>query len=328
MITRILWATDFSQPAEKALKWALLFAKTFNASITVTHVAPDWVKYYEERGFSGWSEGELSQALAAIQSTHIGTLTEQVNERVEQLRSSGFRADGALLLGSPAVQILEYAELVHADLIALGSRGMRTLKEHLLGSTVARIVQGAQVPVMVVPAISPSGAGAKCEQILVPTDFSAATRAAIDYALCLAKAFGAQIHLLHVVELIESVGEREALKELERIVSNGLRQWVKECMGDGYEIPIHVVRCHHAADGIASFAERKGIDLIVMSTHGRTGLVRFLWGSVAEQTIEQVECPVIAAKAASFRKVLSRLNHHPSDSCSKFNCLIAPHSAL
>lgn len=320
MITRILWATDFSQAAEKALGWALLFAKTFDASITVTHVAPDWVRYYEERGLAGWTDSELPQALAAIQSVHIGALTERMNERVEQLRSSGFKVDGALLLGSPAVQILEYAELVHADLIVLGSRGTLTLKEHLLGSTSARIIQGAQVPVMVVPAIAPSSAEARCKQILVPTDFSAATRAAIDYALCIAKAFGAQIHLLHVIELLESVGEREALKKLERMVSDGLRQWVRKCMGNGYEIPIHVVRCHHAADGVALFVEREGMDLIVMSTHGRTGLVRFLWGSVAERIIEQVECPVIAAKAVSFRKALSKLDHHSPDSHSKLNC--------
>ncbi|MCS7253115.1 MAG: universal stress protein [Armatimonadota bacterium] len=328
MITRILWATDFSQVAERALEWAMLFAKTFDASIIATHVAPDWVRYYEERGFVGWTEGELSQALATIQNVHISALTEQMNERVEQLRLLGFRVESALLLGSPAVQILEYAELVHADLIVLGSRGMRTLKEHLLGSTVARIIQGAQVPVMVVPAVAPAESEIRFKQILVPTDFSAATRAAIDYALCLAKAFGAQIHLLHVIELLESVGEREALQELERMISNGLKQWVKECMGDGYEIPIHVVRCHHAADGIALFVEHEGIDSIVMSTHGRTGLVRFLWGSVAERIIGQVGCPVIAAKAASFRKALSQLNHHPTNAHFKFDCYNCTRSAI
>lgn len=319
MISHILWATDFSQASERALEWALMFAKTLGATITITHVAPNWVKYYEERGSSEWSDGELSQTLATMQSAHISALTERLQEKVEQLRSTGVRVEGALLLGSPAVQILEYAELVHADLIILGSRGTRTLKEHLLGSTATRVIQGAYVPVMVVPADSEAKRQIKCEQILIPTDFSAATRAVIDYAINLAEAFSAQIHLLHVIELLESVGEKEALENLERMVSNGLRRWVKERMGDKYEISIHVVRCHHAADGIALFVECNGIDLVMMSTHGRTGLIRFLWGSVAERVIGQVSCPVIAAKATSFRRVISDLDGGATSSHFKFD---------
>jgi nucleotide-binding universal stress UspA family protein len=316
LISHILWATDFSDPAERALEWALLLARNFEATITAVHVVPDWVKYYEERGFDEWTEGELSQTLNTIQRAHVSTRTEQINKRVEQIRSSGFKkVEGALLLGSPPAQILEYAELIHADLIVLGSHGMRSLKEHLLGSTVSRVIQGAQVPVMAVPSRALTGSDVKCEHILVPTDFSAATRAAIDYAIRLAKPFKAQVHLLHVIELLESVGEREALQELEKMISNGLKQWVNEFMGNGYKIPMHVIRCHHAADGISLFVEREGIDMIVMSTHGRTGLVRFLWGSVAERVIGQVSCPVIAAKATSFRRAMSNSDNRVFNFC-------------
>lgn len=301
MIRHILWATDFSQTAEAALGWALMLARAFGATITILHVAPDWVKYYEERGLEEWGEEELPQALAALQNVHIGAKSDQVNEKAEQLRNQGFKVESAVLLGSAPVQILEYAEHIQADIIVMGSHGIRSWREHLLGSTVARVIQGAQVPVMAVALQRP----AKCEHILVPTDFSGATRAALDYALNIAHIFRAQVHLLHVIELLESVAEWEAMAELEKIVANGLRQWITERMGDEYEIQVHVLRCHHAADGIALFAERESIDLIVMSTHGRTGLVRFLWGSVAERVVGQVPCPVIAAKAGAFRKVLS-----------------------
>lgn len=141
------------------------------------------------------------------------------------------------------------------------------------------------------------------KRILVPTDFSRSSLKAIDYAVDLAKEHGAEVIIVHVIEPMSYAVPRylpeptalleeqrqESLKELDRLVDRVEPQWQK-CRA---EVHLGVVY-----DVIAQLAGKLKADLIVVSTHGRTGLAHLLIGSVAERIVRLAPCPVLTVRTA------------------------------
>jgi nucleotide-binding universal stress UspA family protein len=122
-------------------------------------------------------------------------------------------------------------------------------------------------------------------QILVATDFSDSAEAAFDVAVQYARALHARLHLLHVF----SEGEIEVTRLLADMVAKA-----------GGDVPVTVAGTGgDPAEEILRYAERHPIDLIVVGTHGRTGMSRLLLGSVAERVVRGVRCPVLVVPAPS-----------------------------
>ena len=142
-------------------------------------------------------------------------------------------------------------------------------------------------------------------RMLVPTDFSAHAEAAVAYARDLARLTHATIHLLHVVEdpLAAGVWSSEMYTaeiaglqvNLVRDAENRLRDSVPAATGT----VTTEVRTGHSAREILAAARERGIDLIVMGTHGRTGLAHVVMGSVAERVVRLAPCPVLTLHADS-----------------------------
>jgi nucleotide-binding universal stress UspA family protein len=139
-------------------------------------------------------------------------------------------------------------------------------------------------------------------RILVPIDFSASSNATLDYARQMAARFGARLYLLHVLEndfLRPTVADPQAV---EAAILRQLRERLTlEERLRGAE-PV-VVRSDALADAIVTYARSADIDLIVMGTHGRSGLAHLLKGSVAERVVRKAPCMVLTghepmAKAA------------------------------
>ena len=141
-------------------------------------------------------------------------------------------------------------------------------------------------------------------RILVPTDFSEPSDAALDYARTLADKFGASIHVLHIIELHTSgafSGEsyigpslyEMQLKEAQSKLAVRVLPADRARYGATSEVMTGI-----AADTIVEFAEDQHIDLIVMGTHGRTGLAHLLMGSVAEHVVRRSPCPVLTVRHA------------------------------
>jgi nucleotide-binding universal stress UspA family protein len=142
-------------------------------------------------------------------------------------------------------------------------------------------------------------------RILVPTDFSAASEAALEYAVTLADRFGASLHLLHVVEdpfvggafgselYITSVPAMrahlvdEAAQRLCRILGQEDRERLKATSE---------VRVGAPAAAIREAAHVQHCDLVVMGTHGRSGMAHLLLGSVAEKVVRHAPCPVLTVR--------------------------------
>ena len=139
-------------------------------------------------------------------------------------------------------------------------------------------------------------------RLLVPIDFSAGSDRASQYAAVLARALGASVHLLHVLEesfATHAVWDGDALEvsaRRERAVRESEARLSAIAAGfasTAASVTIEV-RCGPAAREIVAVAERRGTDLVVMGTHGRTGLRHLLHGSVAEYVVRKAGCPVLA----------------------------------
>ncbi len=141
--------------------------------------------------------------------------------------------------------------------------------------------------------------------ILLPTDFSECGNYALRYATSLARTFGASIICVHVIEpMVPTAGysgmteplpiaditeqlEDSAERELPRIAE------CEECAGLQVE---EVIAHGEAASEIVRVAKARNVDLIVVSSHGRTGLGRILFGSTAEAIVRHASCPVLVVK--------------------------------
>ncbi|HET6566929.1 MAG TPA: universal stress protein, partial [Rhodothermales bacterium] len=140
--------------------------------------------------------------------------------------------------------------------------------------------------------------------IAVPIDFSGHSRIALALAHDWAALYGARIDLIHVIEndlrpafyRTKASSIHEAETEVEDRARTHLEQLNREVGGEAVEARFHVLS-GRAAARIVDFAEENRSDLIVMSTHGLTGLNRFLIGSVTEKVVRHAECPVLTVKA-------------------------------
>lgn len=137
--------------------------------------------------------------------------------------------------------------------------------------------------------------------ILFPTDFSESSDAALSYASSLAAESGATLHLVHVSDISDVyyagygayAYTPDLVQELVREHELKLEKIKPTVQGVHYEH--HTLRGAPAKE-IVAFAEEKDVDLIVIGSHGRTGVSRLLMGSVAEDVVRHAKCPVLTVK--------------------------------
>ena len=142
-------------------------------------------------------------------------------------------------------------------------------------------------------------------RLLYPTDFSEATKVAANYACDMADKFGAELHVLHVLHDLTSLmpytavtiwAKPEHIGELvgraEEIIAA-----VPDAVWSKGKAVVRKVRVGNVADEITSYARQHAIDLIVIGTHGHTGLKHAVLGSIAEKVVRTADCPVLTIRA-------------------------------
>jgi len=137
------------------------------------------------------------------------------------------------------------------------------------------------------------------KKILFPTDFSPFAEKASEYAVSLAKKYGSKLYVLHVIEqftyIIDIGIDFRTQTSLEATARKLLDDTVASLSKHGVDIE-GVLRSGNPFAEIVHFASRENIDLIVMATHGRTGLEHMLMGSVTEKVIRKAPCPVLTIR--------------------------------
>ncbi len=293
-IRRILWPTDFSTGAARAFPHAAALASWHEAELHVLNVKEDGASADEDRSFP-IPHDTLQDLLVAEgdppQHVDLGALTIAQEQREDE---------------SPPDAIVSYADDRDIDVIVAGTHGRRGLQRLLIGSVAEEVLRTASCPVLTVRGDEGRAADGSVRNILVPVDFSEASMEALRHAKELALTYGAQITLLHAVEEVvypSAYGieptNMPGPQVIDRVEQN-LAELARTELG--YEHVVVEANVGYAPSTILDYANGHDIDLVVIATHGRTGLERMLLGSVAERVVRRSPAPVFVVK--SFGKSL------------------------
>ena len=221
---------------------------------------------------------------------------ELVSETASQAAERGIPTKTAVLQGGVAPTITRYAETADIDLIVMPTQGRTGIEEHLLGSTTERVSRETPVPLLT---LGPDAAAVSTpiERLLVPTDGSDTAAAALDVGIDLALTDSSTLQLLSVIDTSLFGSELQADQYAE-----GLSETASEIVTDARDrataagvtdVVTAVEEDESVVAGIQSYAADADSDCIVVGTHGRTGLDRYLLGSVTETLIRTTSIPVL-----------------------------------
>lgn len=296
-ISRILAPTDFSDQASAALAPAVELAKQYDASLHLLHaiVLHDFRPLEGDAGFPDLGEVEEALAKRALELFEVLAKEHIAPEiLVEKVERRGI---------APATVILDYARDEEIDLIVMATHGRRGLRRFLLGSVAEEVVQHADCPVLTVPARAVKTSSER-PSILAPVDFSERSLAAADEAASLARGMDARLDLLHVVLRPMHPAAYDAFvelapdtRELEALAKPKLEELAKALSRGGLEVATQVA-IGPPAQTIVEVAESSGARMVVMASHGLSGVAHLLLGSVAERVVRTAPCQVLTIKRA------------------------------
>ena len=288
-IKRILWATDGSNEAEEALRWAEFIAGPFGAKIIGLRVLEtlnlDKLQVSDD----------LREEISFIDSDAARREAKRLGRIENILEKKEIRAEMRIVRGVPHQEIVKASQDRAVDLIAMGKRGLTPWGRMLVGSTTASVLHEVHVPVLTVRR---AGKRHTVKKILLPTSFSPMETRSLEWGLELTRKFNATLFLLHVIEVHRSYDQVKGgfigrLRDSASEQLHGLLDTVPSHKQKGVKVMDKVKAFPRAWSGIVSFVKDEGIDMIVMSTHARQKLSRFALGSVAENVIKEAPCPVI-----------------------------------
>jgi len=207
-----------------------------------------------------------------------------------------------------AEEVLQYAEAEGIDLIVVGTHGHRSLRHPALGGLTGELVRRASCPVLTVPRhAGDTGKTPVLGRVLVPVDFSLSAVDAVSQGKAIASLYHAELALLfvaeeHTVPVFHDTGlpTFTVLSVPPEIVDQAvqaLEQLYGEASGPEAEATFHV-RTGHPVREIRKFVEQENVDLLVMSTHGVSGLKGFALGSVTERTVRNAPCAVLTFRGS------------------------------
>ncbi len=298
-IRKIIATTDFSDESQSGVRYAVTLAEQMRATIALLHVIEP--------------PSRLSGVESGVLAREDSELTKFAREKLAALAKREGKGDVAVTssvrTGNPFHEITTAAREDAADLIVIATHGYTGAKRVVLGSTTERVVRHAPCPVLTVPTrTTPARAGKtpalKVKRILVPMDFSNLSKDALPWATFMAEQFKAEVVLLHVVEKfpIDYLMGRE-------LTSHAIVPLIKQAEADleraavdlAKSIGIKIssaVREGKPHEEICEAAKALAVDLIVLTTHGYTGLKHVWLGSTAEYVVRHASCPVLVVRAA------------------------------
>lgn len=303
MIKKILVPLDGSSSAEIALPFAEEIAARTAADI-----------------FLMTATGSVSIEVEPLFRPYLEKTRENVRAAV-----SGYGARGAtgpyiaVLSGPPADAILKHAEGVKADLVVMAGRGSTGPGPWSLGSVATRVSVASPIPVLVVknPAEETSIKQKKIfKKILVPLDCSAAGEAALPFTEALAEALGCELVLLHAVQPAATWmgygagGDYLAIQEPEDVRAAAtvyLKALQKRLTAKGLAAKIEL-EDGVPAERIIHYAGAEGIDAIAISTHGRSGISRWVFGSVTQKVLQFAKPAVLVVRAGKSASAKPRVS--------------------
>jgi len=288
-LTKIVVGYDFRPGGETALRSALTLAARCRAQLRLIHVLEPYPVYQQLTHplTPPYTAEELAQRAG-----------EQLRQVITAAAPGPTRIDYEVRAGKPFVELILAHRAWQADLLVVGGPAQESGR--FLGSTSERVLRKAMTPVLVAKRFLDTGP----KTVLVPSDFSVCAKKAAEEAVALVQYFGGRILFFHAIDIpaAYAVGYAPMLTAIPPVLPTPAElepEWATFLAG----IPALATTAweKHTAEGspvptIVRVAEEHHADLIVMGTHGRTGLAHMLLGSVAEGIVRQTPCPVLTIR--------------------------------
>ena len=280
LLEKILFPIDVNIDTTEQLNTAMKIAKLCDSKIFIMHVIAEEELHDELRQMVF---NDATEALTKIRTIFIKEGVEVSEPIIEY--------------GKAVDNILKIATEEEVNLILTGCGDKNEKENFKRGNIAAELMRQSDIPVWVVK----SSAENKLENILCPVDFSEHSRYALKSAILLSKFFAANLTILGVYEPYASLSIRLNL-DLDEVNSSGLKEqknemavFIKDFDLEGINHKIEIKT--GAADvEILKSIEEEGHDLLIMGTHGRSGLNRFIMGSVTEKVTREVPCSFITTR--------------------------------
>ncbi len=279
---KILVPTDFSEQAIYAMEFACQIAQKSDASIHVLHLV-------DLSGFIDYSAIGNSYSMLGT-TAGIGfdekvlkslseNAEEKMNEFLKKISDYNIKISTKIEFGNAFQFIVEEVKEGGFNLVVMGSKGSSGVEEFLVGSNTEKVVRHAKCPVITVKSKVDFGA---MKNIVYASKFTHDESHVISELKKISDLNGATIHLVRVV----TPNAFETTRKIKSII----KEYVKKNDLQNYTINIYndVVE----EDGIIYFARDIEADMIALSTHGRTGLMHLLSGSIAEDVVNHALRPV------------------------------------
>ena len=305
LISQILVPYDFSSCARQALRQASALARLHDAKLHILHIEV----LHEVSPIAGSPFKKAEQLGRRIAEEHAEELAMLSDLSIHYASTQNIAA---------APSILQYAKQYNIDIIIAGTHGRRGIGRIFLGSVAEELVAKSACPVLITGASKATSTFGELKNILAPVDFSEHAKESLAYARAIGANTAANLHLFHVLPINSSsvytdIGglapvypqqdlRKRALAQLHKLMDHGTpyQGEIKYALSQGL-----------IASETLRYAREIQADMIVIGSHGLTGIKRFMLGSVAAKVIRSAQCPVFVVK--SFGKSIRSTNasEHP-----------------
>lgn len=266
---KILVPCDFSEPAVEAFRFAIDLASKSGSSITILKVIDIPVVYDTAFGMPTYLDN--SGLIAELRND-----ARKNFERLVKKYGKGYSAIRFTVLQGPtSVMIRDFIEEKKFSLVVMGTHGASGLQEFFVGSNAEKIVRFSRVPVFTIRKAVPVSS---IKNIVFPTSLLRDQSDFIKRLKGIQEFFGAKLHILFLNTPFNFVRDNELKEYASR---HKFTNFTLNFRQDRYE-----------PDGIISFAREIKADMLAMATHGRKGLSHFISGSITEDVVNHIECPV------------------------------------
>ena len=304
MFKNILVPLDGSKRAERILPHAAQLAGHFNNELILVHVIEPNIDFYSS---------QYSHKFEMIEdfSQQIDQAEAYLIELKDQLDEKDCHVETEVVHGNVVGTILRLAKKYDSGLIAMASHGRTGLSRVFYGSVTAGVLHQVNRPLFIIRSQDEQEKERKDEhiykKILVPLDGSKRAERILHHVEQLALRFGSIVILLRIVELIGKSSSPYATLsgfEIENLDQrfDGAESYLSAIQGEFREKDIQskvVIKKGPVVWWISNVALDKDVDLIAMASHGRTGLERVFYGSIAAGVLHQVDRPLLLIRARS-----------------------------
>lgn len=279
---KILVPTDFSEQAGYALDFAYQIALKSSAEIILINVI-DYPGLSSVWGGSmnviGGAEPPLDNLDESFINNLLNRSKEEMKAMVKKLNHGEVKIREVVEVGNPYFVIGEKIEEEKVNLVIMGTKGATGLEEVLIGSNTERVVRHAKCPVITIKKKRDFG---KIHHIAFASNFEGDQAHVVEELLKLQDIFNAKLHMVKI--------NTPNNFESNRIIMKGMKEFVSKYKIKNYTLNIY--NDYTEEDGITFFSEDMEADMIALATHGRTGLLHLLSGSIAEDIVNHAKRPV------------------------------------